>query len=140
MLRLAFEGVRSLEISDIELYSGGKSYTVRTMRRLKKLYPDDRLYFVIGSDMLLTFREWYKYEEILTLCGLIAAARTSDDLPKITEAAKSLPGEVIVLPYEALEVSSTEVRNLIKKIEDFACYLPQSVVKYIKAKNIYKEM
>ncbi|MBQ4604816.1 MAG: nicotinate (nicotinamide) nucleotide adenylyltransferase, partial [Clostridia bacterium] len=74
MCRLAFEGER-FEVSSIELDRGNKSYTVETLRELKKIYPDAELFFIIGSDMLRTFTRWYCWEEIMTLATICAASR-----------------------------------------------------------------
>ena len=58
-------------ISDIEIARGGKSYTYDTLCEIKELYPDYELYFIIGSDMLLSFDRWYKHEEILDMVSLL---------------------------------------------------------------------
>ena len=62
MCRLAFGGDSRFEVSPIELERGNRSYTVETLRELKKLYPGDELYFIIGSDMLETLNRWYLWE------------------------------------------------------------------------------
>ena len=58
MCRLAFEGEDYI-ISDLEIKRQGKSYTVDTVTELKKIYPDDEFYLIMGSDMLLCFHKWY---------------------------------------------------------------------------------
>ena len=54
MCRLAFAHL-NCEISDIELERSGKSYTVYTLRELKKIYPDDELFFIIGSEFFINY-------------------------------------------------------------------------------------
>ena len=64
------------EISDIEKRMGGTSYTINTIRELKRQYPDDAVfYLIIGGDMLFYFDKWYRYEALLGECKVVAAAR-----------------------------------------------------------------
>ena len=78
MCRLAFADIPCVEISDWELKQEGKSYSVITLRHLKEIYPHDKLFFIMGSDMLLSFEEWYQYKEILSLSALICAPPFGD--------------------------------------------------------------
>lgn len=55
---------------------GGTSYTINTIRELKRQYPDDAVfYLIIGGDMLFYFDKWYRYEALLGECKVVAAAR-----------------------------------------------------------------
>ena len=63
------------EISDLELRRKGKSYTVQTLEELKELYPDDEFFLIIGSDMLLSFKNWSRYEDILKYASLCVMTR-----------------------------------------------------------------
>lgn len=133
-----------VQISDIELKREGKSYSVETLRELRKVYPDKdyKLYFLMGSDMLICFKEWYKYEEILNLCTLICLSRCDEDtneLEKYADELITLGGEVVIVPVEPLEISSTDIRKALrlKDFEKLACYLDEKVVKYILERNLY---
>ena len=77
MCRLAFSSLA--EVSDVEIERGGRSYTVETLEELKKIYKDDDLYFLVGSDMLLSFKRWYRWEDILTMCTLCATDRDNEE-------------------------------------------------------------
>ena len=74
------------EVSGIEIRREGKSYTVDTVSELKKLYPDDELFLIIGSDMLLTFHEWRKPFEILSMVTLCVATRENEIAPEVLSA------------------------------------------------------
>ncbi len=65
LCRLAFCGLPEVEVSDYELKRGGISYSYVTCRHFKKLYKDDELYFILGADMLQSFRFWKEPLEIL---------------------------------------------------------------------------
>lgn len=141
MCRLAFEDMPFVTVSDHEISRSDVSYTVNTLRHLREIYPDDELFFIMGSDMLLSFEKWYKYEEILSICTLIAASRESGqaDLEVLQKQAEKLEkfGRVIVVSTGVYEMSSTEIREKIKKNSDISCYIPEKVVKYISEHGLY---
>jgi nicotinate-nucleotide adenylyltransferase len=141
MCRLAFEDNPKAEISDYEIKQGGKSYTILTLQYLKRVYPDDELFLIIGSDMLLTFHEWKDYKEILKLATIVTASRNYEDLDKLKPYAENLKnqgGECIIVDVEPYEISSTQIRSLIKQNKDYTCYLPKKVVEYIACKKLYQ--
>ena len=120
MCRLAFGDIAGAEISDIEINRGGRSYTADTIAALRELYPDDRFFLVVGSDMLLSFTKvWYRYDYILSECALVVLSRNGGDIPELEKAASQLRdgnkgAEVILLRnHDVLEVSSTEVREML---------------------------
>lgn len=140
MCRIAFSNVENTEISDWELKNEGKSYSVITLRHFHEVFPEDKLYFIMGSDMLASFESWYRYEEILTLCSLICVSRSQEDTERLEGYADKLRakgGEVIIVPVEPFEISSSQIRDMLKKNLDCTCYLDENVVQYIMAKNLY---
>ncbi len=140
MCRLAFGDIAGVEFSDWELRQAGKSYSVLTLRHLKKLYPDDKLFFIMGSDMLLSFEQWYRYEEILSLASLACVARLDEDIDKLepfAEILRAKNGEVFIIRTEPFDISSSEIRDMLKKNLDCSCYLDKNVVQYIVDKNLY---
>lgn len=140
MCRIAFSDVENTEVSDWELKNEGKSYSVITLRHFHEVFPEDKLYFIMGSDMLASFESWYRYEEILTLCSLICVSRSQEDTERLEGYADKLRakgGEVIIVPVEPFEISSSQIRDMLKKNLDCTCYLDENVVQYIMAKNLY---
>lgn len=137
MCRLAFED-DVFEISSMELERGNRSYTVETLRELKKIYPDDELYFIIGSDMLSTFTQWYCWEEILSLSYICAASRENGYVPDLSVYTDEQKKRFILLDAEPLEVSSTQLRNLIANDEECGL-IDKKVMDYIKSKNLYDD-
>lgn len=143
MCRLAFADMPFVTVSDYEISLPEVSYTVNTMRYLRGLYPADELFFIMGSDMLTSFERWYKFEEILSLCTVVAASRESgqSDLADLRKQAEKLEkyGRVIVVPTEVYVTSSTEIYEKIKNNIDISCYVPQNVVKYILEWGLYSQ-
>ena len=129
--------------SDFELKKGGKSYTVETLRHLKTVYPSDRLFLIIGSDMLLTFDRWYCWKEILLLSTLIVLSRE----PSITEemlctyahdALGLKDHEFHVLHCEPQTMSSTFIRTLLQNDEDASAFLTEDAHQLILEKGYYR--
>ena len=133
MCKLAFGSLA--EVSDIEISRGGKSYTVLTLEELKKKYPDDELYFLVGSDMLLSFKRWYRWEDILSMCTLCATDRSNEE--SCREADKDFFEKIIFCDFEKIVVSSSEVREKLEKGESVDAILPREVQKYIEEKGLY---
>lgn len=115
LCRLAFEGIPGAEVSDLELRREGRSYSADTVALLRREYPEDRLYLVMGSDMFLSFRAWYRFRYLLENCVLTVLSREEDDLPELERFQEELKekygGEVLLLPHEPLPMSSGEIRR-----------------------------
>lgn len=137
MCRLAFKSDR-FEISSIELDRGDKSYTVETLRELRKIYPDAELYFIIGSDMLETFTRWYRWEEILTLATICAASREDGFRADLSAYTPEQRERIIFLDIEPLEVSSTQIRVEIAKNGTFEL-IDSDVLGYIRENGLYDD-
>lgn len=143
MCRLAFKE-EYFEVSDLEIQRQGKSYTVLTVAELKKRYPNDELFLIIGSDMLLSFHKWYRYEEILENVTLCVAARENDvSVHNLLSYAKDTlnlkENEIIISPVTAFVCSSTNVRNRIRAGESTDSFLKNEVREYIMDNNIYTD-
>ena len=129
------------EVSDIEIARGGKSYTVDTLREIKKLYPESQLYLFMGDDMFLSLDRWYEYKDILKLCVVVAACRTTE-LEKLEEM-KNFAKNVLKLRDDGflicesvpIEISSTEIRKNLK--DRNGDYLDEGVFTYIKNRGLY---
>ena len=118
LCRLAFSSIPGAEISDLEISREGKSYTADTVERLKELYPEDELYLVMGTDMLLSFERWYRFRYLLDSCTLAVLARAEGDSEGIRRHAEHLQREygarVVLLPHEPLEMSSSDIRERLQ--------------------------
>ena len=95
------------------------------------------------SDMLLSFESWYEYKEILRLATLVCVSRENSVTKQLLEEhARKLTsengGEIIIVDAKPFEVSSTQIREMIKKSQDTSCYLDENVVQYISDNNLYR--
>ncbi|NLL03911.1 MAG: nicotinate (nicotinamide) nucleotide adenylyltransferase [Clostridiales bacterium] len=145
MCLLAFDAP-NYEISDIEIKRGGKSYTSDTLKQLKEIYKDTSFHLIIGSDMFLTFHEWKNPQEIFDMCTICASVRDDDktleDLQKY--AKEYFPNQadklkIMLCDFEPLEVSSTQLRQMLANGQDVSHLVPKKVVEYINSRGLYNE-
>lgn len=141
MCRLAFENDPHTEVSSIELQRGGASYTYLTLQELKRQYPDSELYLITGADSFMTIQRWKKPEEIFRNAVICTIPRDDDDFKTLTYHAAYLHtwgARTKVLDARVMSVSSTEVREHIRKGEDISTMVPLSVENYIRAHGLYQ--
>ena len=140
MCRLAFEGEDYI-ISDLEIKRQGKSYTVDTVAELKKIYPDDELYLIMGSDMLLCFHKWYRYEDILSMATICATTRQGDiSIEELKNYSNDVLGkQTLIIDFEPFECSSTKVRNALLSGDDGASMVSERVLSYIIERGLYTD-
>jgi len=138
MLSLALENSEKAEVCDIEFKLCGKSYTYNTLKALKKEYPDDEFYLFMGSDQLLSFKEWYKYKKICKLARVCGFSRSKEDNEKIRQFLIENEDLCINAVIDApIEMSSTKIREAIRNGESISGLVPEKVEQYIKEKKLY---
>ena len=142
MLAAALSDKKDFSVCDIEIKRGGTSYTIDTLQELIKRYPNDRLYFIIGSDMLLYFETWKDSEEIFKLCTLVAMTRLHQDKNAVLKHRDYLmqkyAAKIIVIDNEVEEISSTQVREQVRRGEKISELVPEMVEQYIKENEVYQ--
>ena len=128
-----------LHTSDFELRQEQVSYTYYTAKYFKETYPDDKFFLLVGSDMLTSFTEWFRWQEILQMVSLACIAREQNEYENIVPCAEKLrqTGEIYLVNAEIFTVSSTKIRDMLRKNQNCSCYLPEKIVKYIKERNLY---
>lgn len=118
LCRLAFATIPGAEISDMEISREGRSYTAETVDRLREMYPEDELYLILGTDMLLSFEQWYRFSYLLENCTLAALPRAEEDSDEIREHTAYMEREygakIVILPHQPLEMSSSDIRERLQ--------------------------
>ena len=140
MCVLAFSHIDNAKISDMEIRRGGKSYTYLTLEELSS--PEVELFLLIGSDMLLTFDTWRRFDYIFSLATVCYVIRElGDDIAALVkEKCDSFRREYGAKIYEIesapFEVSSSDIRA---SSDEYRCkYLPTEVYDYIKKNRLYE--
>jgi nicotinate-nucleotide adenylyltransferase len=114
-------------VSEIERTIGGPSRTINTVRRLRKMNPTHEYSLVIGSDVADEVGTWYRADQLQATVPFIIVGR---------RAAK---GAAEHTPITMPEVSSTEVRSLIRAGKSAEGLVPRSVLDYIYRHGLYRE-
>ena len=139
MCKLIASDFDNVEVSDLEIYRQGKSYTIDTVNALCDSYPNKKIAITIGGDMLVSFHTWKEYKSILKKCSIFTFKRTdisNEDYTNAINNLKSLGGDIIEINTTITGISSTEIRNslLINKTSKFLDY---RVNDYIVNNNLY---
>jgi len=125
LCRLNFASLPDTEVSDIELRREGKSYSADTLDELMTLYPGAEFAFVLGTDMLLTFEEWYRYRFLLENLTLAVLARSEGDETEILAHAEYLRREygakIVFIRREPTPMASTDIRGLLCRRSGASC-------------------
>lgn len=134
-----FEG--RIEVSDLEIRSEGKSYTYYTLQKLKSMGFED-FYLYCGTDMLLSFDTWFHFRDILSMCTLAYASRLENASPEATEKIAMLRerygARIVEIPLDPIEISSSEIREMIQRGEDASAYLSPAVLEFIYERGLYQ--
>ena len=126
-------------VSDMEFKHDGKSYTYLTLCELKEAYPDDEFYLIIGADQFFYFEKWYRFEDIMSLSTVVTAAREKYQYEKMLKFKAEHPklADIIVSEFDVVDVSSSQIRNMIKNGLDVSNLIPEKVNEYIKEHRLY---
>ena len=125
---------RELEISKFEIDDLRPSYAFQSIDYFTMQNPGDNLVWIIGSDAFAKIDQWKEIEQVAKSLKFLVITRPGEKLES-AKAAKSITFSQIEI--NALDISSTKVRNLIKASEPFDSLVPAGVAAYIKSQGIY---
>jgi nicotinate-nucleotide adenylyltransferase len=134
MLRLAVKGERQLKVATWELKRRGPSYTITTLQNLRRLHPDDEIFFIMGSDTFNSFSQWKNPEGILNLAKLAVGVRPGSARVNVPAAWRK---KVVHLRGEFPNYSSREVRQNLHDGKLLVQVLPEKVAEFILRTGLY---
>ena len=141
MLNLACKKNPKFEVSDIELNSSRQPYTFETLQAMQKKYPEYEIRLIIGTDNLSKLDTWYEIEQLLNSFKVFVLARDEDNIEEIINnhnlLSKYYDSFVKANISIRTNLSSTFVRNEIKKNNSVKYLLPDEIIEYIKNNNLY---
>ena len=121
---------------------GRRNYTVLTLEMLARTYPEAELYMAMGSDMLLSFDGWHRWQDILRLAHLVVTSRRVGDDPELHAKALRLDptgARILFAPVQALPMASSDIRTRLTAGEGCEAELPQAVRAVIRREKLYKK-
>ena len=143
-LEEGMDAIPQLEVSGWEVAqaeAGSHNYTVLTVEKLARDYPGAQLYLAIGSDMLLSFDGWHRWQDILRLAHLVVTSRHVGDDPELHAKALRLDptgARILFAPVQALPMASSDIRTRLAAGEGCEAELPEAVRAVIRREKLYK--
>lgn len=152
MVQVATEGQRGFVVDDRELQRDGPSYSVDTLAALRAEYPLRPLALIIGMDAFLGLPKWYHWREILQLAHIVVAHRPGWRAPdmgplgelladrgthRIGDLHQAKSGHIFIHDVTQLEISSTEIRELVAAGRDPRFLMPDAVRDVITKSGCY---
>ena len=137
-------GFPALTVSGWEVQQaalGKRNYTVLTLEMLASGSPGAELYLAIGSDMLLSFDGWHRWQDILRIARVVVTSRDVGDAPALHAKAKQLDpsgGRILFAPVQALPMSSSQLRARLANGEECEAELPEEVRSVIRREGLYR--
>lgn len=147
MLKLAIEGNDKFVLSDYEMQlKSGRATTFETMTHFQQEFPDDKLYFIMGADLLVDLPEWRHGQELIENFNFIVMARNGIDMLRTISQNPILrnndkEGKFNLLDKGlAMEISSTYIRDELAMGGEPRYLLPEKCYEYIKENNLYADV
>jgi nicotinate-nucleotide adenylyltransferase len=141
MLLQAVGSEPDFQVSDWEFSKEGPSYTVDTLEYFATQYPNDELYFVMGADMLCDLPNWSNPSRILDLAQIIGMARPGFGLEEcrllLRQALPSTDSRIHYVDIPELEISSTWLRDRLRKRLSVDYLIPEKVIRFIEETGLY---
>ena len=164
MINLSIADLSGLTVSDVELNRPGPSYTIDTIRHFKHtLAKDARIFLIMGLDAFLEINTWKSYAELLEQIAFIVMARPAGDYTDAQQGWKILETylkstlstdyqfgaahacyisedkqPIHIVDIDAMHISSTKIREKVKKKQTIKNFVTPEVADYIRIKGLYK--
>ena len=135
MVTLATNSDPRFEVSDLELRRPGLSYTIETLRELRRHYgPESRFFFVIGADSLVEIDTWRSPDEVFACATVVVVPRPGVD---IDQAPLPWRERVTTVQSPMMAVSSTDIRHRVKSGRSIRYFVHPDVEHYIHKHRLY---
>jgi len=153
MVELATEAQHGFVVDDRELQREGPSYSVDTLAALRAEYPTRSLCLIVGMDAFLSLPRWYHWREILQLAHIIVAHRPGWRAPdmgplgelladrgtgRVGDLHESRAGSIYIHAVTQLEISSSDIRALVRAGRDPRFLMPDAVRELIDESGCYR--
>ena len=152
MVRVATAGQAGFTVDDRELRRDGPSYTVDTLATLREEFPERSLGLILGMDAFLGLPGWHRWREILEIAHIVVAHRPGWKAPdigplgdmltehgthRVNDLHENTQGYVHIHAVTQLEISSTEIRELVDAGRDPRFLMPDAVRDVIAESQCY---
>lgn len=152
MVELATMGQQGFIVDDREIRRAGPSYSIDTLLSLREEFPGRSLGLIVGMDAFLGLPGWHRWDDILGVAHLVVAHRPGWKAPdmgalgelitefgthRVNDLHSALYGRIHIHAVTQLEISSTEIRELVAAGRDPRFLMPDAVRDEIEASGCY---
>ena len=155
MVKLAIFDYPTFEIDTRELERAGPSYSIDSLISLRKELGDKvSICWLIGSDAFARLNTWHRWNELLDHCHFVVVKRPhseqlnwnaeveslleSHETSEVETIKNSASGKILIQEIEALDISSTQIRQHIASKENVGNLMPSNVINYIQKYHLYE--
>ncbi len=139
MIRLALKGKNKMKLSLFEIELGKKtkkeSRTLKTVKAIRKKYPEKKFAWVIGSNLVKEIGKWAEFEELIGLIQFIVVPIKGNKNWRNEKWLKK--NNAVILGREMEDISSTKIRGMIKQGKNPMEFLHPEVFKFVAKNNLY---
>ena len=136
MVQLAVKNYPKMRASNVEFSLPKPSYTIDTLTYLKEKYPNYSFALIMGEDNLDSLPKWKNAEKLMSDYQIIVYPRTFECEKKDSEYLQHENISMVNAPI--IELSATEIRNMIKGCKNVRPMLPPEVFEYLDGSSFYK--
>ena len=136
MVQIAVKNYPKMRASNVEFSLPKPSYTIDTLTYLKEKYPNYSFALIMGEDNLDSLPKWKNAEKLMSDYQIIVYPRTFEGEKKDSEYLQHENISMVNAPI--IELSATEIRNMIKEGKNVRPMLPPEVFEYLDGSSFYK--
>jgi nicotinate-nucleotide adenylyltransferase len=127
------------EVSRVDIDREGETYTIDTLRDLRKLYGNEtELYFITGADAIAEITGWKDAAELMKLAEFVAATRPGYQFDRnILDWFERRGKQLHLLQVPAMAISSTDIRRRVQARKSIRYFVPEAVEHYIHKNGLY---
>lgn len=123
-------------VSRVDIDRNGPTYTIDTLRDIRKFYPDAELYFITGADALSSIMSWRDWEDMLEMAHFVGVTRPGYPLTR-DMVPEDQRDNIELIDIPAMAISSTDCRERARGGEPVWYLVPDGVVQYIAKNHLY---
>jgi len=148
MLGLAVQGDGLFDVCDLELRRSGPSYTLDTLKALRRQLGEVSLHWLIGADMLADLPDWHRADEVLSLVRIVVAARPAER-GTVDDVLAGLSGRLGeqhirrlregILHMPLIDISSSDIRRRVAAGQSVRYLVPEGVARYVADHGLYRQ-
>jgi nicotinate-nucleotide adenylyltransferase len=136
MIEACITGIPGYECSDMEIESGGISYTIDTVKKIRQQTQNEiNLYFIVGADSVREIHTWHRHEELCSQVTFLAGARPGIKIESEDSAVRKATEMIISVECG---ISSSEIRDRIREKRSIRFMVPRAVEEIIIKRGLYQ--